>query len=703
VTAADDRPDAPTLTNDAPATFPLGNTLVTFTANDAADNVAHASVLVTIADLTPPEIVAPPDVTVAQTDALTQVEIGEPGVSDNVSTRAQLVVSNDAPDGFAVGVTRVTWTARDAAGLTAAAEQLVTVLSTTVDSDGDGLADAEELAAGTDPASADSDADGVADGLELRVGSDPTRAAAHVYYVSPDGEDANAGDDWTRAKATNAGLGTVPPGASAAQPTFVLYAANATARAGDAWSLGLSPPCDHIVLVGSLAPDALDPGLDAAGSPTTVFAVEGGTGVLLEGCEGVRLHAIAITGASASALRVTGGSVHIEQVELRDSSSTGSGGGIAAVDAQVSMLASVIAGNVAAAGGGGVDVSGGTVTIEHSVVAGNVAGSIGGGIALARTGADSAVFDTLVTANGAENGGGIALTDIDGTTLANLTVAYNEARVDGAGLSYDGTGSGPLVTDGIFAGNRAGELVVDSVAGLDASMARYNLFEEPPIGEHDIDISAGGAGLVAAYHLDQAVSRGVDSGSRSAFAAGLDARYTDPAETPLADHGTVDRGYHYAGRHVAADDYAIDVPDDSIIEPGASLRVTPLGDGAPLGAGHEVIVSLGLDLVELSSSADVDPLGNGHSAILGDAGAGAYVFAFGEARALGETTMSIRVDGETLARTLTLIVKDCDGPPESCQRPHRVVVGNAESGGKDENDQGDEGAGEDHDDVRDPR
>jgi hypothetical protein len=205
-------------------------------------------------------------------------------------------------------------------------------------------------------------------------------------------------------------------------------------------------------------------------------------------------------------------------------------------------------------------------------------------------------------------------------------------------------------------------------------MSDFNLLEEAPIGAHDIDVAATGAGLVAGYRLDQAASPAVDSGSRSAESAGLGARYTDAADPPQADRSTVDRGYHHAGPHLGADDYAVDLPLDAIVEPGATLRVTPLREGAPLGPGHEVIVSLDLDLVDLESSARVDPLGNGRSAILGDVGAGAYAFAFAEPDAPGETTLSLRIDGQTLARTLTVIVKSCEEPPDTCQRPHSLEL-----------------------------
>jgi hypothetical protein len=285
--------------------------------------------------------------------------------------------------------------------------QSVTVLSTTTDSDGDGLSDGDELGAGTDPARVDSDVDGVGDGLEVRVGSDPTRAAAHVYYVSPEGDDAARGDSWAHAKADNAGLGVVPAGTSDAQPTFVLYAANAPAAASALWSLALAPPCDHIVLVGSLGSDALEPALDVVGAPTTTFALDGGTGLALEGCTNVRLLALAITGAGESAIRVSGGSVALDQVHLRENASSTQGGGLAATDAQIVVRSSVIAGNRADAGGG-IAVDGGSLVIEHSTISGNAAQTAGGGISLVDTRADTRAYDSLVTVNGAAQGGGLS-------------------------------------------------------------------------------------------------------------------------------------------------------------------------------------------------------------------------------------------------------------------------------------------------------
>lgn len=52
VTTSDSVDPAPTLTNDAPAIFPVGETIVTFTTTDAAGNVARCANLVTVKDAT---------------------------------------------------------------------------------------------------------------------------------------------------------------------------------------------------------------------------------------------------------------------------------------------------------------------------------------------------------------------------------------------------------------------------------------------------------------------------------------------------------------------------------------------------------------------------------------------------------------------------------------------------------------------------
>src|SRR5574337_4832 len=122
----------PTVTNNAPSGgFPPGPTTVTWTAKDAAGNVATATQLVTITisgDV--PTITAPPAVTVEATGPLTTVSLGTPTVTDIVDPHP--TVTNNAPSGgFPVGTATFTWTATNLAHNSQSATQSVTVQDTT--------------------------------------------------------------------------------------------------------------------------------------------------------------------------------------------------------------------------------------------------------------------------------------------------------------------------------------------------------------------------------------------------------------------------------------------------------------------------------------------------------------------------------------------------------------------------------------------
>ena len=116
-----------TVTSDAPATFPKGLTTVTWTATDAAGNIATATQEVTVMDNELPTITAPVAVGVS-TDpgqcSATGVSLGQATIGDNC---AGVTVNNDAPATFAKGTTTVTWTATAASGNRTTATQVVTV------------------------------------------------------------------------------------------------------------------------------------------------------------------------------------------------------------------------------------------------------------------------------------------------------------------------------------------------------------------------------------------------------------------------------------------------------------------------------------------------------------------------------------------------------------------------------------------------
>src|SRR2546426_173973 len=127
-TATDDSGIA-SITNNAPQKFPLGTTVVTWTATDNGGNVAKAVQKITVADTTTPVLTAPQPVTVeAKSPDHNVVDLGLPSVNDAVGVES---VTNDAPAYFPLGQTTVTWTARDASGNTATAKQMVTVQDTT--------------------------------------------------------------------------------------------------------------------------------------------------------------------------------------------------------------------------------------------------------------------------------------------------------------------------------------------------------------------------------------------------------------------------------------------------------------------------------------------------------------------------------------------------------------------------------------------
>lgn len=129
VSTTDDIVGVISVENDAPTVFPLGDSLVTWTATDAAGNFATATQRVSIVDSTPPSIIAPESVEVEATSALeTTAELGNVTASDFIGIDS---ITNDAPSAFLVGQTIVTWTATDLSGLTSTDTQIVTVVDTT--------------------------------------------------------------------------------------------------------------------------------------------------------------------------------------------------------------------------------------------------------------------------------------------------------------------------------------------------------------------------------------------------------------------------------------------------------------------------------------------------------------------------------------------------------------------------------------------
>ncbi|MCK4677640.1 MAG: HYR domain-containing protein, partial [Bacteroidales bacterium] len=124
----DDNCTVADVSNNAPATFPLGNTTVTWTVTDGAGNTAQCTQTVTVDDNENPTITCPDNITV-NTDAglcsASNINLGGAVTDDNCSVAD---VSNDAPATFQLGATSVIWTVTDGSGNTAQCTQTVTVI-----------------------------------------------------------------------------------------------------------------------------------------------------------------------------------------------------------------------------------------------------------------------------------------------------------------------------------------------------------------------------------------------------------------------------------------------------------------------------------------------------------------------------------------------------------------------------------------------
>ena len=117
------------LTNDAPEVFPLGETIVTWTATDSSGNSASATQTITVVDTTAPVIVSLDNITSNATSKSNNiVELEQISATDSVST---IQITNNAPSYYEFGETIVTWTATDSSGNSASATQTITVVDTT--------------------------------------------------------------------------------------------------------------------------------------------------------------------------------------------------------------------------------------------------------------------------------------------------------------------------------------------------------------------------------------------------------------------------------------------------------------------------------------------------------------------------------------------------------------------------------------------
>ncbi len=125
-TATDNRDAEPDITNNAPSTFPLGTTLVTWTATDDSGNQSSAVQRITIRDTTAPIISSLSNITIEAMSDFTVLTLSNPTVTDIFPT----TITHDAPMQFPLGTTTVTWTAVDTSGNPASTSQDIIIADT---------------------------------------------------------------------------------------------------------------------------------------------------------------------------------------------------------------------------------------------------------------------------------------------------------------------------------------------------------------------------------------------------------------------------------------------------------------------------------------------------------------------------------------------------------------------------------------------
>ncbi len=115
-------------TNNAPSSYSVGTTTVTWTVTDVNGNTATCTQDVTVVDNQSPTITAPANVTVnadAGQCSATNVALGTPTTGDNCGIAS---TTSNAPSSYPVGTTNVVWTVIDVNGNSSTATQTVTVV-----------------------------------------------------------------------------------------------------------------------------------------------------------------------------------------------------------------------------------------------------------------------------------------------------------------------------------------------------------------------------------------------------------------------------------------------------------------------------------------------------------------------------------------------------------------------------------------------
>ena len=131
--ATDDMDTNPTITNDAPSSFPVGVTIVTWTATDSSGNIATATQRITIQDTTSPTFTSTiPDINRTFTTGTPAVIFYDLPSARDIADPDVSVTCSPAPGStFPAGPSTITCTATDRYGNSATSTSVVTVVFVT--------------------------------------------------------------------------------------------------------------------------------------------------------------------------------------------------------------------------------------------------------------------------------------------------------------------------------------------------------------------------------------------------------------------------------------------------------------------------------------------------------------------------------------------------------------------------------------------
>jgi predicted outer membrane repeat protein len=175
------------------------------------------------------------------------------------------------------------------------------------------------------------------------------------------------------------------------------------------------------------------------------------------------------TGTNNAVLEQFGaGALTFQSITVTGGNTSLSGGGIAAVDGNVTLTNSTVSGNSAGVGGGVLSATG-NVTLTNSTVSGNTSTTIFGG-GIAAVDGNVTLTSSTVSGNRAANGGGIVVL-LGTVSLTNSTVSGNTATsaVGGIGAACRTGARGCVGNVSLTNSTVSGNTATTVVGGIDAN------------------------------------------------------------------------------------------------------------------------------------------------------------------------------------------------------------------------------------------